>query len=80
MDSLQIVVLAVIQGHTEFSPMPSSGPLALVSNFTNWPDQGLDFDLAVHIGTLLKWLTLFGMLPYVVYRLLPGAVLLAALV
>ncbi len=52
MDSLQIVVLAVVQGITEFLPISSSGHLILVPYFTNWPDQGLDFDLAVHIGTL----------------------------
>jgi undecaprenyl-diphosphatase len=52
MDSLQIVVLAIIQGITEFLPISSSGHLILVPYFTNWPDQGLDFDLAVHIGTL----------------------------
>lgn len=52
MDTLQIVVLAVIQGLTEFLPISSSGHLILVPYFTNWPDQGLEFDLAVHIGTL----------------------------
>jgi undecaprenyl-diphosphatase len=52
MDTLQIVVLAVIQGITEFLPVSSSGHLILVPYFTNWPDQGLEFDLAVHIGTL----------------------------
>jgi undecaprenyl-diphosphatase len=52
MDTLQIVVLAVIQGITEFLPISSSGHLILVPYFTDWPDQGLDFDVAVHIGTL----------------------------
>jgi len=52
MDTLQIVVLAVIQGLTEFLPISSSGHLILVPFFTGWPDQGLEFDLAVHIGTL----------------------------
>jgi undecaprenyl-diphosphatase len=52
MDSLQIVVLAVVQGITEFLPISSSGHLILIPFFTDWPDQGLEFDLAVHIGTL----------------------------
>jgi undecaprenyl-diphosphatase len=52
MDLLQIVVLAVIQGITEFLPISSSGHLILVPYFASWPDQGLEFDLAVHIGTL----------------------------
>jgi undecaprenyl-diphosphatase len=52
MDALQIVVLAIIQGITEFLPISSSGHLILVPYFTDWPDQGLEFDVAVHIGTL----------------------------
>ncbi|HUQ53820.1 MAG TPA: undecaprenyl-diphosphate phosphatase, partial [Gammaproteobacteria bacterium] len=59
MDSLQIVVLAVVQGITEFLPISSSGHLILVPYFTSWPDQGLDFDLAVHIGTLTAIVTYF---------------------
>jgi undecaprenyl-diphosphatase len=50
---LQIVVLAVIQGLTEFLPVSSSELLILGSKVFGWPDQGLVFDVATHLGTLL---------------------------
>lgn len=52
MDILQIVVLALVQGLTEFLPISSSAHLILVPYLTDWPDQGLAFDVAVHVGTL----------------------------
>ncbi len=48
----QLVVLAIVQGLTEFLPISSSGHLALLPSLTGWPDQGLAFDVAVHFGTL----------------------------
>jgi undecaprenyl-diphosphatase len=56
---LQLVVLTVIQGITEFLPISSSGHLALVPALIGWPDQGLDIDVAVHVGTLLAVLVYF---------------------
>lgn len=53
MDILQIIVLAVLQGITEFLPVSSSAHLILVPVITGWDDQGLAFDIAVHTGTLL---------------------------
>lgn len=50
---LQIAVLALIQGLTEFLPVSSSGHLLLPSLWLGWPDQGLAFDVALHSGTLL---------------------------
>lgn len=50
---LQIIVLAVVQGLTEFLPISSSGHLVLVPAFFGWGDQGLAFDVAVHFGSLL---------------------------
>jgi undecaprenyl-diphosphatase len=52
MDILQAIVLALLQGLTEFLPVSSSAHLILVPFLTGWPDQGLAFDVAVHIGTL----------------------------
>lgn len=52
MTLLHLVVLALVQGITEFLPVSSSGHLALVPVFTNWRDQGLLMDVAVHVGTL----------------------------
>ena len=52
MELIQIVVLALVQGLTEFLPISSSAHLILVPLLTDWPDQGLAFDVAVHAGTL----------------------------
>jgi len=59
MDLLQAVVLAVVQGLSEFLPISSSGHLILVPHFLGWTDQGLAFDVAVHVGTLLAVLIYF---------------------
>lgn len=49
---LNLIVLAVIQGITEFLPISSSAHLILVPCLGNFPDQGLDIDIALHLGTL----------------------------
>lgn len=56
---LQALVLAAVQGVTEFLPISSSGHLILVPYFLKWPDQGLAFDIATHVGTLLAILVYF---------------------
>ena len=52
MDWVQALVLAAVQGLTEFLPISSSGHLVLVPILLGWEDQGLPFDVAVHLGTL----------------------------
>lgn len=49
---LQTTVLAIIQGVTEFLPISSSAHLLLPTLLLGWPDQGLKFDVAVHVGSL----------------------------
>ncbi len=53
MDFFQIVLLALVQGLTEFLPISSSAHLILIPQLTGWEDQGLAFDVAVHFGTLI---------------------------
>lgn len=55
----QAVVLGLVQGLTEFLPVSSSGHLILVPRIFGWPDQGLAFDAAVHLGTLAALLAYF---------------------
>lgn len=54
-----IIVLAIIQGLTEFLPVSSSAHLILVPILFGWPDQGIAFDVATHVGTLIAVLVYF---------------------
>ncbi|MFQ3247341.1 MAG: undecaprenyl-diphosphatase [Arenicella sp.] len=53
MDIFHAIALAIVQGITEFLPISSSAHLILVPKLLGWADQGLAFDVAVHVGTLL---------------------------
>ncbi|MGB0238840.1 MAG: undecaprenyl-diphosphate phosphatase [Cycloclasticus sp.] len=53
MDFDQILGLGLLQGLTEFLPISSSAHLILLPLVVGWTDQGLAFDVAVHLGTLL---------------------------
>ena len=66
MPFVHILVLAAVQGLTEFLPVSSSGHLILVPHILGWTDQGRIIDVAMHIGTLLAvliyfWRDVFGM-------------------
>ncbi len=58
-DLLRSVVLGITQGLSEFLPVSSSGHLILVSVLFGWEDQGLAFDVGLHVGTLMVLLGYF---------------------
>lgn len=55
----EIIILAIIQGITEFLPISSSAHLILPSILLGWENQGLAFDVAVHVGSLLAVMIYF---------------------
>ena len=59
MTFLQLLIIAVVQGITEFLPISSSGHLILIPTFTDFPDQGPLIDVAVHVGSLLAIVAYF---------------------
>ena len=59
MSEIQILVLAIVQGLTEFLPISSSGHLILSPYLFGFDDQGLAFDVAVHLGSLSAVLAYF---------------------
>lgn len=59
MSTIEVIILALIQGLTEFLPVSSSAHLILPSAVLGWQDQGIAFDVAVHVGTLLAVMLYF---------------------
>lgn len=59
MPLMQIIVIAIIQGITEFLPISSSGHLAITSDITGWADQGLAMDVMLHVGSLFAIIVYF---------------------
>ena len=53
MNPIHAAVLGTVQGLTEVLPISSSAHLILIPKFLNWPESGLTFDVALHIGTFL---------------------------
>ncbi len=59
MTFLQAIVFGALQGITEFLPISSTAHLILLPRFMGWPDPGLSFDVAIHLGTLIALLIYF---------------------
>ena len=59
MTTFHLTMLALLQGITEFLPVSSSGHLILFSKFTSFPDQGLEIDVALHIGSIIAVMIYF---------------------
>ena len=59
MSLLQVIILGIVQGLTEFLPISSSAHLAVIPQLFGWPDQGQAFDIALHVGTLAAVLLYF---------------------
>jgi undecaprenyl-diphosphatase len=56
---LHAIILGIVQGLTEFLPVSSSAHLALIPWLLGWNDQGLSFDIALHVGTVLAVIVFF---------------------
>jgi undecaprenyl-diphosphatase len=59
METLHILLLALVQGITEFLPISSSAHLILAPKIFGFGDQGLAFDVAIHVGSLLAVISYF---------------------
>ena len=59
MSLLQVIVLGLVQGLTEFLPVSSTAHLYLTSYFLGWQTESLDFDIMLHLGTLIAVLLYF---------------------
>ena len=57
---MEIILLSLIQGVTEFLPISSSSHLIIFSNLTNYENQNLSIDVSLHIGSFLAVITYFN--------------------
>ncbi len=60
MSILHALILGIIQGIGEFLPISSSGHLVVIPYIFGWDYQGLNFDIALHFGTVLAIIAFFG--------------------
>jgi undecaprenyl-diphosphatase len=84
----QAIILGVVQGVTEFLPVSSTAHLILLPWALGWPDPGLAFDVALHLGTLVAlliyfwedWIALIKSAPtsrmvrFIIVATIPGAI------
>src|SRR6266853_1701526 len=59
MPLLEVIILGIVQGLTEFLPVSSTAHLAVIPWLFRWPDPGLSYDIALHVGTLAAVLLYF---------------------
>src|SRR5437660_12037324 len=59
MTTFQAIIYGIVQGLTEFLPVSSTAHLILLPWVAGWPDPGLSFDVALHLGTLIALLIYF---------------------
>jgi undecaprenyl-diphosphatase len=59
MPLIEVIVLGIVQGLTEFLPISSTAHLAVIPWLFGWKDPGLAFDIALHVGTLAAILIYF---------------------
>ncbi len=57
---IEVLILSIIQGITEFLPISSSSHLILISNYLNFENQSLSIDISLHIGSFIAVMTYFG--------------------
>ena len=59
LDIIKVIILGVLQGFTEFLPISSSGHLVLASEILNFHEEGVAFEVVVHLGSLLSVFIVF---------------------
>ena len=59
MDITSVIILGIVQGLTEFLPISSSGHLVLAAQLLNFHEEGIAFEVFVHLGTLFSVLLAF---------------------
>ena len=59
MDLVHAIVLGIVQGFSEVLPISSSAHLILIPMFLKWPESGLTFDVALHLGTFIAMAAYF---------------------